>query len=352
MRLALVGGSIVLISAGMFAIQGILAPFLFAIITGICVAPLFFKLVNKGWHKVLAAITSLVVVVLIFGSILLILLISMNTMSTELSAQLAGVEESNAEFNEALSSIGIDVDSTVNTVLDSKKMVEMAQSLMNELSALLGFAVLLFLFVLYMIFDIDAFGRVFRGLFGEQPNALHHFTGFTHNITSYVYTQAWTGAIVSTLDAIFLYLYGIPYPVLWGLLSFFMGFIPNIGFWIALIPPALLAYSMYGWQGVVVVVIVYNLVNGTMEIFIKPRVIGKSVSISTTVVFLSLTYWGFILGPWGGLLSIPLTLMLKNLVLDVYPGTRRLSALISLDISDAHPESAAVPEPPPAEPVS
>lgn len=330
--LALAVASVVIVSAGMHAIQDILAPFLFALITGICAAPLIAWLVRKKVPRVIAAVITLIVVCAIFGAILLVLLISLDQLATELPAYLESTSEQTAELESALNSIGIDAGQALEKVIRPDEAMTVVQSLLEEFASLIGFGVTMFLFVLYMIFDMAAIKRVFDGLYGIGSSTVERYKGFASDIQSYVWTQTWTGAIVGTINALFLYWYGIPFPVLWGILSFFMSFIPNIGFWIALIPPAILAFLIYGWEGVLVIVIFYNLVNGAMEIFIKPRVIGRSVSMSTTAVFLSLVYWGFILGPWGGLLAVPLTVMLKDLVLDVYPGTRALSALISLEL--------------------
>jgi len=332
LRLALTVASLVIISAGMFAIREILTPFLFALITGICAAPLLAWLVRKKVPRIVAAIITLIVVFVVFASILVVLWISLAGLAEQLPEYLASTSERKAELNSALESIGVKPGQLADKVVIPDKAMEVIQPLLDQLAELLAFGATMFLFVLYMIFDMAAIKRVLDGLYGIGSNTVQRFEGFATDIQSYVWTQSWTGAILGTINALFLYWYGIPFPALWGILSFFMGFIPNIGFWLALIPPAILAYAIYGWEGVLVVVLFYNVVNGFMEIFIKPRVLGHSVSMSTTAVFVSLVYWGFILGPWGGLLAVPMTVMLKDLVLDVYPQTRALSALISLEL--------------------
>ncbi len=352
MRFFMAIALIVIISAGMFAIQVILAPFLFAIITGICAAPLLYWLVNKKVPKFLAGVITLVVVSSIFIFVLLIILVSVGGLAANKSAYVDDAQQQMAELTGSIETLDEPAATAVNKALDPQKAMDTVENLLNELSSLLIFGLTMFLFVLYMIFDMDAFRRVFDGLYGSGSAVVHRFSGFARDIQSYVWTQTWTGAIIGVANALFLYWYGIPYPALWGVLSFFMGFIPNIGFWIALIPPALLAFSMYGWQGAVTVIVFYNLVNGGMEIFVKPKVIGHSVRVSTTIVFLSLTYWGFILGPWGGLLAVPLTVMVKDLVLDAYPQTRPLSAIIGLQIKNLPSEAAGTPlESAPAEAV-
>src|SRR3990172_13221443 len=101
---------------------------------------------------------------------------------------------------------------------------------------------------------------------------------------------------------------------LWGLLAWFMGYIPSIGFLIALVPPVLLAYAQYGLQTALVVLVGYILINGGVQNFIQPKIMGQGLKISPVVVFVGLFMWGFLLGGIGALLAVPLTLLVLVLM--------------------------------------
>jgi len=121
---------------------------------------------------------------------------------------------------------------------------------------------------------------------------------------------------------------GVPSAVLWGVLSFAMSFIPNIGFMIALIPPALLGLLEGGWVTCLIVVIGYSVVNVAVDYVIQPRVIGESVGLSPAAVFFSLIIWSAAFGPVGAILSVPLTIVLVE-ICDAFDETRWIAVLAS-----------------------
>jgi predicted PurR-regulated permease PerM len=149
--------------------------------------------------------------------------------------------------------------------------------------------------------------------------------------------------IVAILDTGALWIIGVPLPVLWGLLSFLTNFIPNIGFLIGLVPPALLGLLEGGWSMMLTVIAVYCVLNLVIQSLIQPRFVGDSVGLSMTMTFLALLFWAWLLGPLGALLAIPMTLLFKALLVDVNPSGRWAVALAgSL-------EKAPAPTPEPAE---
>jgi AI-2 transport protein TqsA len=96
--------------------------------------------------------------------------------------------------------------------------------------------------------------------------------------------------------------------VLWGLLAWFMGYIPSIGLIIALIPPVVMAYLQNGLQSALVVLVGYILINGGVQNLIQPKLMGSRLSISPVVVFIGLLVWGYLLGGIGAILAVPLTI--------------------------------------------
>ena len=107
---------------------------------------------------------------------------------------------------------------------------------------------------------------------------------------------------------------GVDYALLGGLLAWFMGYIPSIGFMIALIPPVIMAYAQYGLQTAVIVLIGYILINGGVQNFIQPKMMGQGLKINPLVVFVGLFVWGFLLGGMGAILATPLTVLVLTLM--------------------------------------
>ena len=137
--------------------------------------------------------------------------------------------------------------------------------------------------------------------------------------------------------------------LVWGALSLITNYIPNIGFVLGLVPPALLAFFEGGWELSVWVVLVYAVINVVIQAVIQPKFVGDAVGLSTTLTFLSLIFWGWVLGPLGALLAVPMTLLVKSLLVDIDPTTRWADPLISLPTGPGGaplpPDATGLPDP-------
>src|SRR3954466_15627175 len=136
------------------------------------------------------------------------------------------------------------------------------------------------------------------------------------------------GLIVGVLDGAALAIIGVPLAVLWGVLSFITNYIPNVGFLIGLVPPALLALLTSGVPEMLVVIGVYCVLNFVIQSLLQPRFIGDSVGLAMTTTFVALVFWAWLLGPLGALLAIPLTLLVKAMLVDVDPSAGWATALV------------------------
>jgi predicted PurR-regulated permease PerM len=133
--------------------------------------------------------------------------------------------------------------------------------------------------------------------------------------------------LVGLRATIFLFILGVAYAILWGLLAWFMGYIPSIGFIIALIPPVLLAYAQYGLQTALIVLGGYILINGGVQNFYQPKVMGDRLKISPVIVFIGLFVWDYLLGGIGAILAVSMT-MLVLIIMENFEGTQPLAMLM------------------------
>ena len=145
------------------------------------------------------------------------------------------------------------------------------------------------------------------------------------------------GLIVAVLDWIALAILGIPLAFTWGLLSFITNYIPNVGFLIGVVPPALLGLLTGGPSLMLIVIVVYSVLNIVVQSIIQPRFIGDAVGLSVTVTFVALVFWAWLLGPLGAILAIPLTLLCKALLVDVDPQARWDGALLRASAKEPDP---------------
>ena len=177
-----------------------------------------------------------------------------------------------------------------------------------------------------------------------KPDLAASLQRFVRTTQRYLVVTALFGAIVAVFDTGALWLLGVPVPLVWGLFSFVTNFIPNIGFVLGVIPPALLALLSDGWAKAVLVIVVYSTLNVVIQTFIQPRFVASSVGLSAEVTFLSLVVWTFLLGAPGALLAVPMTLLVRALLLDADPRAAWVAPLISTDPTDDAAADGAAPD--------
>jgi predicted PurR-regulated permease PerM len=164
---------------------------------------------------------------------------------------------------------------------------------------------------------------------GFDQSVFERVTQVTHDVRRYMGIMTGINFLVGLGDALLLWVLGVPYAALWGVLAWVMGFIPAVGFWVALIPPVILAYINQGLQTAAITFAGYVLINGSVQNLIQPRLMGRELRISPVVVFLSLFIWGWLLGGVGAILAVPLTLFIIS-TLEAFDNTRWMAIFMRL----------------------
>jgi predicted PurR-regulated permease PerM len=190
--------------------------------------------------------------------------------------------------------------------------------------ATFGLALVIFFFMISAALALPTPSRM-----GLDPGSsvIGRISELTEDVRKYITVLTGINFLVGLGDTIFLMIMGVPYAVLWGLLAWFMGYIPSIGFMIALIPPVLMAYAIYGLQSAVIVAVGFILINGGIQNFIQPKIMGQKLSVSPLVVFIGLFIWGYLLGGVGAILAVPMT-MLVIIIMENFEGTRPIAILM------------------------
>jgi AI-2 transport protein TqsA len=212
--------------------------------------------------------------------------------------------------------------------IDYGQLVGLATGLLGRLTSAASTLVLLLSALVFMSIESSGFPRRMALVGAERPHLPVAMTLFTQGTRSYLLVSTVFGAIVAVGDTIALAILAVPAAPLWGVLAFITNYVPNIGFVLGVVPPALLGLLAGGWGELVAIVVVYSLLNFVVQTLIQPRFVGDSVGLSMTVTFVALLFWGWVLGALGALLAIPLTLLTKALLVDVDPGGHWLDALL------------------------
>jgi predicted PurR-regulated permease PerM len=167
---------------------------------------------------------------------------------------------------------------------------------------------------------------------GNPKASLPQFTGFVRDIEHYVVVKTLINLIAGVLTTIWLSILGVDFPILWGFLAFLLHFIPSLGSIIAAVPAVLLALIQLGGGAAAFTAAGYLVIGTVLGNVIEPKVMGHKFGMSTLVVFLSLVFWGNLLGVVGALLCVPLTMSLK-LACEASEDTRWISVLLGPEIS-------------------
>ena len=210
--------------------------------------------------------------------------------------------------------------------IDYSQLVGVATGLLSGLTDAASTLVLLLTALVFVAIESSGFGRRMALVAAERPHLPVALSLFTQGTRSYLLVSTVFGAIVATGDWIALSIIGIPAAGIWGLLAFVTNYVPNIGFVLGVVPPALLGLLAGGWGEFTAVVVVYSLLNFVVQTLIQPRFVGDSVGLSMTVTFCALLFWGWVMGALGALLAIPLTLLVKVLLVDLDPRGHWLDA--------------------------
>ncbi|MFD4292982.1 AI-2E family transporter [Rhodococcus sp. NPDC058505] len=323
-------GAVVAI-AGIRAFSGIIGPVFLALMLVVAVQPLGDWLQRKGaptWVAVLATLASVYAVLLgLIGA----LAVSVAQLATLLPEYADKANQLVADVQDWLMrwDIGSAELDTVFSNFDFGKLVGLLDDILAGLLGVFSNIFFILAVLIFMAMDASSFGDRMRAVAFSRPDIAYAFSSFASGTRSYLVVSTVFGLIVAVIDAGALWAMGIPLPILWGLLSFITNYIPNIGFVIGLIPPALIALLQGGPTLMLWVIVVYSVINVIIQSVIQPKFVGDAVGLSVTLTFLALVFWGWVLGPLGALLAIPMTLLVKALLLDIDPSTRWANALIS-----------------------
>lgn len=201
-------------------------------------------------------------------------------------------------------------------------------TLLNGIQGLLANFFLIAFSVIFMLLESSSLPAKMRLVLRASRGEPQYFRRFTTSVQRYLgiksLTSLATGLAVSLLATVF----GLDFPVLWGLLAFLLNFIPNIGSLLAAIPAVLLALIQFGMLDAAFIALGYFVINIAIGGVIEPRVMGQGLGLSTLVVFLSLVFWGWVFGPVGMLLSVPLTMTAK-IALESSERTATIGLLLS-----------------------
>jgi AI-2 transport protein TqsA len=338
-------------AGGMRAINDFLAPTILALVLMITVYPIRTWLERKGvpiWLSALATILTVYTIVITMIVALVLSVAKLAQLVTQYTPQLNDVT---ADVGDWLKSLGVDQQQIDNVTgsLNFSKVFDLATSVLSGTLGVLSNLIFLGILTIFIAFDAGKFPAILASTGPEHSRVAESLSSFSHGTRTYFAVSAIFGLIVAVIDTIALQLMGVPGAFVWGVLAFITNFIPNIGFIIGLVPPALLALLEGGVWKMVAVIVVYCAINFVIQSVIQPKFQADALNLGVSVTFLSLVFWTFVLGPLGALLALPMTLFVRAVLVDADPTARWMEPLLSNSLPpDDPPDAPAKPATEPA----
>ncbi len=307
-----VAASFVIIVAGMRAAQAILVPFLLSVFISIICSPLLFWLRRKG-ISMWVSLTAVIAIVLFAGGLFVLLIgASLNDFTRSVPVYQKSLQEKVLEITALLERVGLDLpDKQILEYVDPGAAMNFVSNVLSGLGNVLTNAFLIFFTVVFILLEAAMFQSKLSYILGQSKLRTDFLGNFSSNINRYMVIKTLISLATGVLVAVWLSVLGVDFAILWGLLAFIFNFVPNIGSIIAAIPAILLAYVQAGIMPAALSLAGYLVINIVIGNILEPRVMGRGLGLSTLIVFLSLVFWGWVLGPVGMLLSVPLTTAMK-----------------------------------------
>ncbi|WP_276778939.1 AI-2E family transporter [Actinomyces gerencseriae] len=318
--------------AGIYFARALIGPAFFALTLVITVRPLV------SWasrHHVPRSMSAVGAILLIYAFVLMMfaalgiaiaqLVDTLPDYAVKFQAIWGGIQEMLARF-------GVDQSALfgqISQAMDTGRIVMVAQGLLAQITNFGSILSVMALTVIFLMFDMSRIEVRAQALTILKPGIAGALADFAGAVRSYWLVSTVFGLIVAVFDVIALGFLGVPMAVTWGVLSFITNYIPNIGFFLGVIPPALLALVDSGPWTALWVVVAYSVLNFVIQSLIQPKFTGDAVGLNTTTTFLSLLFWSQVIGALGTILAVPLTLFVKCVLIDSDSRSRWVGIFLS-----------------------
>jgi predicted PurR-regulated permease PerM len=330
----------VVVVAGIREASGILDDIMVAVFIAISCAPLLAWLRKRRVPKILAI--ALIMGIISLGAFFLVTYIgsSMSTFTRRIPVYQTQLQSTLSAYIDWLATHGIEISKdVVFQYFNPGVAMRLAGSAISRLRGVLTDTFFILLTLIFILLEASSLPRKLAAV-ARGGDSIERLGKIAAKINRYLTIKSITSFITGVLIAVILYAMGLDFPLLWGLLAFLFNYVPAIGPVIAAIPALLLGFVQLNWVELEIIIVGYIAVNTVIGNFIEPRIFGKTVGLSPLIVFISLIFWGWVLGPVGMLFSVPLTMVMK-IVLEANEETRWLAILLGSDANIDRAEKVA-----------
>ena len=332
---------LVLSFEGLRQVGSFAAPVFLALTLVLTVHPLRRWLVARGTPLWVATIAMLAVLY----AVLLAVLAGIGVALSQLVTVLPQYQDQFGERYQQLINLAARWNLELGSLEDALRKIEpsnvipVLQAVLGGVGSASATIVFLVLAVAFLTMDLASAGTRLAVIGRERPHLAAALRDFSQRIGRYWAVSTIFGLAQAILDVILLSFLDVPLPFVWGILAFLTAYIPNVGFVLGLVPPALLGLLDGGVSTMLIVIVGYMVISFVTQTLIMPKFAGEAVGLNVTTTFVSLIFWSVVIGPLGALLAIPLTLFAKAVLIDSHPRSQWLATFVS-----ANPQGGSVPK--------
>ncbi len=321
----------IIIIAGVMYAQSMITQLLMAFFVSIiCAQPIVWlqkKKVPQGL-AIIIVFVGIIVVFLGFGQLIGTSLSSFSEDAPKYEQNLQEMGETVFQFAED-KGVKISADE-MKKMFDPSKVMRITAGFLGQLGGFMGNAFTIFFLVLFLLMELDSFSVKANAIVKGSGTSLEFLNTIGNSIRHYLSIKTMTSLLTGAIIWISLAIIGVDYAIIWALIAFLLNYIPNIGSILAAVPAILFTLVQLGFGGVIWTTGVFLVANVLVGSVIEPKIMGKGLGLSTFVVFLSLIFWGFMLGTIGMFLSVPLTMAIK-IMLEQNPRTKWIAIILGTE---------------------
>jgi predicted PurR-regulated permease PerM len=317
------------IVAAMQAISSILNPIFLAVLFAVLFDIPRSWLIKRGMSHnmallvtILGTLLATIIFIVLMAGTFLNLTASLPDYQQQIQTQLD-------ELGAMLGHYGIDQETLQSTTQDERtNPLNVIRYVLGGLLSLLASAILILAYAIFLLIEVSGFPAKLNAAFDPTEPAYRYINEVTTNLRNFLVAQTQVSLVTGVGVTLGLLVLGVPFALLWGFVAFLMNFIPYIGSILAAVPAVIVAFIQFGPSGTVLwVMALYLLVNFVVNYTIYPRLMSKGVDLSMFIVLAAMIFWGWVLGPIGLILSVPITAIIK-ISLESYPGSRWLAVML------------------------
>ena len=321
---------LIILAVIMYA-SSLITPILLALfISIVCAQPIRWLEKRKVPNVVAVLLVMLLMIGMLFG-LGEVIGRSITQFSNDSSVYAQRLDEIFSSLLTTLHGMGFDLSlEKLEDSISPNNIMSYSAAFLGVIGSLMSNMFLIIFIIIFILLELNSFSIKMKAVANTSENSMAYLKRIDLSIRQYLGLMTLISMLTAVLVYISLIIIGVDYAILWALLAFMFNFIPNIGSILASIPAIIFAMIQLGTGGALWTLISYSAINMIIGNVIQPPIMGKGLGLSTLVVFISLIFWGYILGTVGMFLSVPLTMVVK-IVLEQKESTKWIAIMLGTE---------------------